>query len=374
MQFKKIIGQYNIKKKLINTVTENRISHAQLFVGPKGCGKLSMAIAFAQYINCENKTENDSCGECSSCKKFEKLIHPDLHFVFPVIKNKSIKPISDSYITNWRQNLIENPYFTYNSWLNSLGTENKQAQIYSDESNEIIKKLSFKTYEAEYKVMIIWLPEKMNISASNKLLKILEEPPQKTLFLLVSDEQDKIISTILSRTQLVRFKKIDNENLIKALQVKFPDLSIDIINDSVNISDGNYFQAIEQIETSDTRKYNFEIFTKLMRLSFQKNIIELSELCDDIHKIGREKQKNFLFYANNIVRENFIYNINNSQKLTLNKDEKNFSKKFAQFINYKNIEQIQKELSLATTHIERNGNAKIIFMDLAIKLIYLLRL
>ena len=373
MQFKDIIGQTDIKEKLIKTVSDNRISHAQLFVGHQGSGKLAMAIAFAQYINCNNRTEHDSCGECASCKKYEKFIHPDLHFVFPVIKNGSIKPISDSYLQNWRDKLIENPYFTYNSWLNSLGTENKQAQIYSDESNEIIKKLNFKTYEAEYKVMIIWLPEKMNISASNKLLKILEEPPEKTLFILVSDEYDKIISTILSRTQIVRFNKIDDESLKVELQRKYPELPSEQINDAVNLSQGNYFQAIEQIETSENRKENFDYFVKLMRLSYQRNVIELTELIEEIHKLGRERQKNFLKYMNNIIRENFIVNINNNQKKYLNANELQFSEKFAKFINYKNIENIHEQINLAYTHIERNGSAKIIFMDFAIKLMYLLR-
>ncbi len=372
MQFKDIIGQNNIKHKLINTVKDNRISHAQLFVGPRGSGKLAMAIAFAQYINCKNRSETDSCGECASCKKYEKFIHPDLHFVFPVIKSGSIKPVSDSYLQTWRDKLIENPYFTYNSWLISLGTENKQAQIYSDESNEIIKKLNFKTYEAEYKVMIIWLPEKMNISASNKLLKILEEPPEKTLFILVSDEYEKIISTILSRTQLIRFNRIDNQSLKNALQEKY-DLSDDIINDAVNLAEGNYFQAIEQIETSETRKENFEYFTLLMRLAYQRNIIELTELTEKIHKLGRERQKNFLIYANNLIRENFIFNIQNNQKIILNSNELQFSEKFSKFINYKNVEDIHNEINKAFTHIERNGSAKIIFMDLAIKLMSLLR-
>ncbi len=373
MQFKDIIGQVNIKSKLIKTVKDNRISHAQLFVGPQGSGKLAMAIAFAQYINCKNRTEVDSCGECSSCKKYEKFIHPDLHFVFPVIKNGSIKPVSDSYLQNWRDKLTDNPYFTYNSWLISLGTENKQAQIYSDESNEIIKKLNFKTYEAEYKAMIIWLPEKMNISASNKLLKILEEPPEKTLFILVSDDYNKIITTIISRTQLIRFNKIDDESLKIALQNRYKDLSYEQITDAVNLSQGNYFQAIEQIETSENRKENFEYFIKLMRLAYQRNIIDLTELVDDIHKLGRERQKNLLIYMNNIIRENFIINIRNNQKIILNSDERIFSEKFSKFINYKNIEDLHNEINLAFSHIERNGNAKIIFMDFAIKLIYILR-
>ena len=368
MLFKEIIGQKDMKSRLINTVKNNRISHAQLFIGPKGSGKLAVAIAYAQYINCENPKDNDSCGECPSCIKYNKYIHPDLHFVFPVIKSGSIKPISDSYINLWREKVTENPYLTYNFWLQSIGTENKQASIYTDESDEIIKKLSFKTFEAKYKVMIIWLPEKMNNTASNKLLKVLEEPYPKTLFLLISDDYEKIIKTILSRTQLVKFPKIDNVSIKEELAKKYDIPSVEL-NDIVRLANGSYFRAIEALETSDDRKYNFEQFVKFMRLAFSKKVVELSDFVDDISKIGREKQKGFLIYMSGMMRENLILNLNQIELSYLNNEEQQFSEKFSKYITLNNIELINSEIKNTHYHIERNGNAKIVFMDFSIKMI-----
>ena len=368
MLFKEIIGQKDMKSRLINTVKNNRISHAQLFIGPKGSGKLAVAIAYAQYINCENPKDNDSCGECPSCIKYNKYIHPDLHFVFPVIKSGNTKPISDSYINLWREKVTENPYLTYNFWLQSIGTENKQASIYTDESDEIIKKLSFKTFEAKYKVMIIWLPEKMNNTASNKLLKVLEEPYPKTLFLLISDDYEKIIKTILSRTQLVKFPKIDNVSIKEELAKKYDIPSVEL-NDIVRLANGSYFRAIEALETSDDRKYNFEQFVKFMRLAFSKKVVELSDFVDDISKIGREKQKGFLIYMSGMMRENLILNLNQIELSYLNNEEQQFSEKFSKYITLNNIELINSEIKNTHYHIERNGNAKIVFMDFSIKMI-----
>ena len=368
MLFKDVIGQKEIKQRLISTVKNNRISHAQLFIGPKGSGKLAIAIAYAQYVNCENPTENDSCGECPSCKKYQKYIHPDLHFVFPVVKTSSAKPISDSYISLWREKITENPYLTYNFWLQSIGTENKQASIYTDESDEIIKKLSFKTFEAKYKVMIIWLPEKMNNTASNKLLKVLEEPYPNTLFLLISDDYEKIIKTILSRTQLVKFPKIDNISLKEELTKNFDIPSVEL-NDIVKLADGSYFKAVEAIETSEDRKYNFEQFVNFMRLAFSKKVVELSDFVDAISKIGREKQKGFLMYMSGMMRENFILNLNQIELSYLNNEEQQFSEKFSKYITLNNITLINEEIKNAHYHIERNGNPKIVFMDFSIKMI-----
>lgn len=200
MQFKDIIGQEASKSRFIQTVKDNRVSHAQLIVGEKGVGKLAMAIAFAQYVSCLNKQANDSCGECPSCKKYQKLVHPDLHFVFPVVKGKGVSnPVSDTYIDNWRTQVLKNPYFDLNDWYAGLGVENAQGMIYSNESNEILKKLSLKTYESDYKIMIIWLPEKMHASCANKLLKLIEEPPHKTLFFR------------FPKSQIRLFKRFDQE-------------------------------------------------------------------------------------------------------------------------------------------------------------------
>jgi len=277
MLFKDIIGQENTKKRLIQTVKDNRISHAQLFFGSEGIGKLALAIAYAQYISCENKQENDSCGVCMSCYKYQKLVHPDLHFVFPVIKTSSNQhPVSDNFLSEWRKMILNSSYFSVNQWYEFIGTdktENTQGSIYVHESEEIIKKLMLKTFESEFKVMIIWLPEKMNISAANKLLKIIEEPPPKTLFLLVSENIDLIIQTIQSRTQLVKIPKIDNISLANAVNEKF-NLDKDQLNDIIRLSDGNYINVINNIQSNDEYSYNLDTFIKMMRLAYADKVID----------------------------------------------------------------------------------------------------
>ena len=218
MLFSEIVGQENLKDQLVRTVRENRISHARMFLGPEGSGCLPLAIAYSQYVNCTDRGENEPCGKCLSCVKFKKLAHPDLHFVFPVVKPGGGKAaVSDMFIKEWREAVIANPYITYNQWLEVMGGDNKQGGIFVDESKEILNKLSFKTYEADYKIMIIWLAEKMNQQTANKLLKILEEPPEKTLFLLIAESADQILPTILSRTQITRIPKIDTQSLVDYL-------------------------------------------------------------------------------------------------------------------------------------------------------------
>ena len=375
MLFKDIIGQENIKQKLIQTVKEERISHAQLFLGPEGSGNLALAIAYAQYISCENRGEHDSCGTCASCKKYQKLIHPDLHFVFPVASTKSSnqKPVSDDFIKEWRQGILNNPYIKLNQWFSIIGVENKQGSIYSQESGQIIKKMNLKTFESEYKIMIIWMPEKMNISAANKLLKMIEEPPAKTVFLLVSENAGRIIQTIHSRTQLIKIPKIDDENLSNAIKNKF-NLDDNRVSDIVRLSNGNYAKAVDVINSNEENQHNFNYFITLTRLCYKADVLETVKLVNEVSKIGREKQKNFLSYSLRLMRENFILNKNKPEITYLTNDENNFSEKFNVFVNERNIMQITKEFNQAFLHIERNGNSKIIFLDLSLKLIKLLKL
>ncbi len=368
MQFKKVIGQQAIKDRLIKTVLENRISHAQLFAGSEGRGKLAMALAYAQYIGCTNKIVNDSCGECASCVKIEKLAHPDLHFVFPVI---TATGGIDEFIGNWRARLIQSPYLSYNEWLNLIGSENKQGLISKKESEEIIKKLSFKTYESQYKIMIIWLPEKMNHVAANKLLKILEEPWEYTIFILVSNQQDSLLPTILSRTQTIQFPPIDtlsmNEKLISSHQ-----LSEEQAREYAQLSQGSYLKAQELIASSDDNKANFDLFVQWMRLAYQKNITEILPLSESLASLGREKQKQFLSYCLLLVRESFTLNQMQEELVRLSAEEFAFTKKFSPFIHSGNIEAIYQNLNDAYWHIERNGNAKIIFLDTSLRTIQLL--
>lgn len=376
MQFSRIIGQEKIIGRFINTVKTGRISHAQLLYGSEGSGKLELAIAFAQYVSCANKTETDSCGNCPSCKKYEKLIHPDLHFVYPVVRTKKItKPVSDHFINEWRSFILENKKHKLNTWLDFMGNEDGQAGIFAHESGEIIRKLNLKTFESEYKIMVIWLPEKMNLSSANKLLKMIEEPPMKTLFLLVSDFPEQIINTIRSRSQFVLIPKIDDGALSKELRetYKVPRTELKRV---VKIANGNLFKALDLIENSESEKYNFELYVKLMRLSYGAKIIDLTKWVDEISGMGREKQKNFLTYALKMFRENFILNNSPQEKEKLNQlttDEENFSLKFSTFIHQNNIFEIYEEINKAHLHILRNGMDKIIFLDLALKLVKLLR-
>ena len=374
MQFKDIVGQQAVKKRLISSVKNNKISHAQLFFGNEGIGKLALAIAYAQYISCQNKTETDSCGECSSCKKYNKLVHPDLHFVFPVAKYKtSHTPVSDDYIEQWREFVNENPYFTFNQWLEKMEQVGKQAIIYDKESGEIIKKLSFKTFEAEYKIMIIWLAEKMNISASNKLLKIIEEPPPKTLFILISEDQNSLLSTIISRTQPINIPLIEKQDLNNYILSKY-NLAEDEIKSSINYSKGSLINLEKFINDSEANKELFEIFTEYMRAVYKFNIEEVNAVNKKIVELGREGQKEFLLLCNRIIRENFILNINLDEISVLTKTEHNFSVNFSKFVNPKNIENIHKEFNNAYNDILRNANPRILFFDLSVKLTKLLRI
>ena len=373
MQFKDIIGQESIKKRLIQSVVENRVSHAQLMIGPNGVGKLALAIAFGQYLSCTNRNDNDSCGVCPSCKKYEKLIHPDLHFVFPVISSpKFSQAVSDNYISEWRELINKNPYISLNGWLEYIGSENKQGLISTHESGQIIKKLNLKSFESEYKIMIIWMPEKMNQTASNKLLKMIEEPPPKTIFLLVSENKNQLLKTIVSRTQIIAVPRIDSESLQNALISKH-DLNNEESSNIVRLSEGSYLRAIEIISHNESSKENFERFTSFMRLSYQKDVIELNKWVDDIAGIGREKQKSFLKYSMRFIRDNFMLNRKEDNLAFTSNEETEFSKKFSPFIKPENIFQINEELNTAYYHIVRNGYAKIIFFDLGLKLIIQLK-
>ena len=373
MQFKDIIGHKEVKQRFIQTVKENRVSHAQLLIGPKGVGKLSMAIAFAQYVSCLDKKDNDSCGVCSSCKKYAKLIHPDLHFVFPVVKGKGFtNPVSDNFIELWRTQIENDPYFDLGDWYRTIGVDNSQGMIYSGESNEIIRKLSLKTYESDYKVMIIWLPEKMHTSCANKLLKMIEEPPVKTLFFMVSEEPEKIIQTILSRTQLIKIPSIEKEALRQAVQNEF-NLSDQELNNVIRLSEGSYRKARILIQNSDENAENFENFVSIMRHCYARKVTDIMDWADEISGIGRERQKSFLNYCVRMIRENFILNLKQPEMVYLNGEEMNFSQRFSPFINEDNVWMISDELSKAFTDIERNANAKIVFLDLGLKLVKLLR-
>ncbi len=377
MKFSAIAGNAHVKKKLVSTVDTGRISHAWLFEGSDGNGALAMAVAYGQYLCCTKKTDGDSCGTCPACIKYQKLAHPDLHFVFPVVSSpKLLKPVSDDYLTDWRSYLSESNYHDFDDWLHRLGSDNKQAGIFAQESQVIIKKLNYKAFEAEYKVLILWMPEKMNPSASNKLLKLIEEPPPKTIFILVSNSVESVLKTIQSRTQLVKIPKIDAESMFTALTETY-NLSEDKTKELVRLSDGNFLRAKKILEDdSDAVSEYFTLFAEMMRHSFTMNVSELLAWTDKIAKLGRERQKIFIDYALRLIRENFMLTLVPEQKdslVYLTEKEAVFAEKFHQYIHSKNISYLTNEFNLAHKHIERNGYEKLIFLDLALKTAQLLK-
>lgn len=373
MFFRDVIGQEDVKQRLIHSVKTGQIAHAQLFCGPEGVGKFPLALAYARYIQCTNKGENDACGQCPSCKQYNNLMHPDLHFVFPIVKNeKKKKRVSDDYIEDWRLFLAENTYFNLDQWLEYIDAANSQAMIYVEESREIIRKISLKTYESDYKVMIIWLPERMNAVCANKLLKLLEEPYDKTVFLLVSDNASAILGTILSRTQPVHLRPLSEDVVSSALVTNY-SLSPEDASAIAHIASGNYLRALESIRVSDEMRLNFDLFVRLMRLAYGRKIKDLKLWSEEISDLGREKERIFLSYAQRMLRENFIYNIRQPEINYMTTQEAQFSSRFAPFIHERNVYPIMEELSRAYDDIGQNANGKIVFFDLAIKMIMLLK-
>ncbi len=382
MLFREVIGQESIKKELRETVAMNRVAHAYMFTGPEGSGKLPLALAYAQYLNCEHPSETDSCGECPSCKAFAKLQHPDLHFVFPFVKDKTKDKICcDDYFQEWRELFTQNPYISLDMWQTHIGVENKQPIIYESEAagdenapriKGIIKKLTISNFSAKYKVMVIWMAEKMNEVCANKILKILEEPAPNTLFLLITEDTRYMLPTILSRTQIVRIPKIDDESLAQRIHDDFM-LDGDELQSIVKYANGNYIQAFNMAGADNAPSQYFSFFTRMMRCAWQKDVFSLNAMVEELEAMGREKQKSFLQYCMREVRENFIRNQNIPSILYMDKQESAFAEKFHPYINERNVGGFCKEFNSAHFHIMRNGNAKIIFFDLFMKIIVLIR-
>ena len=365
MLFADVIGFPEIKKRLIFSVKERRIPHAQLFLGSEGSGNLPMAIAFAQFLFCDNRQENESCGKCPSCIKVDKLIHPDLHLVFPVALSKDTRTSGD-IIADFRECFLSDPYINQQDWFNELSAENKQPVISKDESIEIIRKLSYTSFEGKGKVLVIWQPEKMNNEAANKLLKILEEPPEETYFLLVSHDSEKLLSTIISRTQLVKFGSVNYEEIRVGLMNKFqtsPDSAAEI----AALSEGNFRNAKKILIQADQNAQILHQFQTFMRICLKFDAFKLVEWIESNQQIGREKQKLFLQYALQIFRECLMLNSGAENLILLRGEELGFIKKFSPFVNFKNYERLTEEYNKSYFHLERNANPKILFMDLALK-------
>lgn len=381
MQFRDIIGQETEKNQLRTAVREGRIAHAQLFAGPSGVGKLALAIAYAQYLACPHRTEEDSCGVCPTCLQYAKLQHPDLHFAFPIVKSDE-GDTCDAFAEKWRGIVSEHKYFDLDDWYRVMGVETKQGMIYEKESSEILRKLSLKSFSGGYKIMIIWQPEKMNTTCANKLLKLLEEPPTMTLFLLVSEAPEQLLSTIISRTQEVRVPRLSEEEIAHGLQNEYTWLGQEEAHNIAHMANGSYLAALKMMNETEENQGYFDDFVALMRNAWlvgqKKNydaLLKLRQWSQDMadSKVGREKQKAFLQYAQRQVRENYIYNLHHPEMNYQTQREQEFSTKFAPFIHDRNVEKMMEELSKAEQQITQNGNAKIIFFDLCLQMIVLVK-
>lgn len=369
MQFKNIIGHQQLKERLIGTIDENRVSHAQLFLGPEGSGSLALALAYAQYLNCHNKSEGDSCGCCSSCLKYQKLIHPDLHFSFPFFAKRK-EETATSYIEQWRSAFLANPYMGLTYWREQLDADNKQANINIAEAHEIIKKLALKPFEAEYKVLIMWLPEYLD-TQGNALLKLIEEPPEKTLFLLVSENQDKILNTIISRTQLVNVPKLTNDDLTSFL-VQQKGIDSSRANEIAFIAEGNVQSALDQLGMENNA--NFDLLIRWLRRIVTDSGLQIIELCEtELSKLGRENQKLFLVYTINMFRQIVLLHQGMEDLVFIPGEERAFVQRFSEITSLEKLEAAIELCEKAHYSVERNANPKILFLDLSLQLVLLFK-
>ncbi|MDT8393408.1 MAG: DNA polymerase III subunit [Bacteroidales bacterium] len=367
MQFAEIIGHDEIKRKLIQTVLENRVSHAQMFLGPGGSGKLALAIAYAQYINCAGRSETDSCGVCPSCQQIARLAHPDLHFSYPIILKRETRRSKD-YITLWREYLAEKHFYPdLVEWTAKMDGEKKQSVIGVDECTEIIHSLSYKSYEGKYKIMIIWMAELIYHAAAPKILKILEEPPEKTLFILLSEKQERIISTILSRTQILKVPQLDDQSLKLILSHRF-GYPGDAIQRVLKSSGGNVNRALWMLEEFMNSDFAASEFRDWMLMSFRAEFKELTAFVSKIARTSRAKQKQFLSYGLSLSRNCLLTIYGRNDMLTIVDDEEAaFVGRIAKYLNEKNALEYASLFEEAIRHIDRNANASLVFMDVSLK-------
>ncbi|MDC0231521.1 hypothetical protein OAK19_06100 [Aureispira] len=379
MLFKKVIGHSKIKTKLIDSFHAGRTAHAQIFLGKQGNGALALALAYAQFLQCEQQDEQDACGSCNSCLKTSKLIHPDLHFSYPTVGSKKI---STDFIKEWRASVLNNPYLNINQWLEELNAENKQGNITKDECVSIVQRLSYKAIEGRFKIMILWLPEFLG-KEGNRLLKLIEEPRPNTVFLLISEHPDKILNTILSRCQLISLPKLDDEEISNYLQQQY-NLSAPKAQKIAYLAEGNYNKA--QLFMNETANNNSLIFADWINVCFQGNPRDMVQWVDGFvsgkHsekdffiKTGRKDQIIFLEYALYFIKEILCILLGgNKIKARLQKNELNTAQNMLKVINVDQLHQIVRLFDETAYHIERNGNPRILFMDVSIKIHHILNI
>ena len=373
MKFSEVIGQQEVQERLVQMVKEDRLPHAMMLCGPAGSGKMALAVAFGCYLlGLKDNTDPYAQPEHPMLAKLE---HPDLHFTYPTIKLPSMssdhKPVSDDFAREWHELIMQGPYFTLDQWLTAIGAENQQAIITAGESDELVRKLSLKSSQGGYKVSIIWLPERMNIECANKLLKLIEEPPTQTVFLMVCEEPDKLLETIRSRVQRIDVKKIDNDIVRQAL-IERRGISEEAAMRISRLANGSWLKAMEALQAGTENEQFLDLFMMLMRLAYQRRVRELRKWSETMAGFGREKQKRFLQFFMRMLRENFMYNFQQQDLVYMTQEEEDFAKNFARFINEANILQLYDLTNLAIRDIGQNANAKIVFYDFALKIIVLL--
>lgn len=376
MTFQEVIGQEDAKERLRMLVQENRVPHAMLFCGPQGCGKMALAMAFASYLLCANKENGDSCGHCPQCAMTRKWSHPDLHFTYPVIKaagtSSDYKPVSDDFAREWHRLLDESPYFTIDHWLREIGAANQQAIITVRESDEISRKLSLKSSQGGYKVSLIWLPERMNEASANKLLKLIEEPPSQTVFLLISEEPVLLLETIRSRTQRFDMRAIDTPAIEQSL-IKLRGIAEEQAHRIARVADGSWTKALDLLSAENEERGFLEMFIKMNRQSFERNIRGMRNWSDDAYELGRERQRRMLKYFLRMIRESFMYNFRIPELNYMTEEEENFVRRFAPYVNEANIIEMSDLMAEGIRDIGQNANARIVFFDTALRMTRLLR-
>lgn len=381
MNFSEVIGQDEVRQRLVQMVREDRVPHAMMFCGPHGCGKMAVAMAFASYLLGEGRQPEDGTEMLPESARHNveamlaKWSHPDLHFSYPVIRPAGTasehKMTSDDFGKEWKTMLAEGPYFTIDKWLGAMNAANQQAQIGVGESDSIIRKLSLKSSQGGYKICIIWLPERMNGECANKLLKILEEPPHRTVFMMVCEEPEKLLETIRSRTQRIDIKRIAVEDIARSLverRLVDEDTAVRI----ARVADGSWIKAVEELDTGNENRTFLDMFIMLMRLAYKRDIKSLKKWSEAVSGYGREKQKRMLAYFLRLVRENFMYNFRNPELVYMTRDEEDFARNFARFINEANVMELSELFGRAIRDIGQNANSKIVFFDIALNTIVML--
>lgn len=374
MKFRDIPGHEDVKRRLRAMADSGKIPHALLFEGIEGIGKLAMARAFAQYVHCQNKQDGDSCGCCPACKLHQSYNNPDLFFVFPIFKKGSEQTVyCDEYIKEWQDFLCHGNFASFDDWIDVLSPGTKQPVIYNTEGNAIIHKVSIKSYSSKYKIMLMWLPEKMRTECANRLLKMIEEPYEDTLLLFVSNNPENILPTIYSRVQRIRMKRLPDELVAGYLSQEFAT-DFQTSRAIAGLAEGSCSKAVRLLDVETDNVLFLDYFKQLMRLAYNRDVRSLKIWSEEVADFKREKSCSFLAYVSRMIRENFIYNIGNRNLNYMTRDEETFSSKFCPFVNERNVNGIINETDRASADIARNANAKIVLFDYAIKMIVALRM